>query len=130
MQLHGNETPAYCKALSDYFLIKVFAAGPEFTPERVSEYDVEAIMLDAPDHSGVGGGTGRVSNWSVAASTAERFAKLFLAGGLSADNVAEAIRVVKPYAVDACSRPESAPGRKDHKRVRAFVEAVREAEAK
>jgi phosphoribosylanthranilate isomerase len=53
--------------------------------------------------------------------------KLFLAGGLSPENVAEAIAAVEPYAVDACSSLESAPGRKDASRVRAFVKAVRRA---
>ncbi len=125
LQLHGDESPEYCKTLKDYYLIKVFAAGPEFNPEKLLEYDVDAIMLDALDQGGVGGGTGRLSNWSVAAKTTEVFPKVFLAGGLSAENVGEAIRAVNPYAVDACSRLESAPGRKDHERVRAFVAAVR-----
>lgn len=127
LQLHGDESPEYCKALKDYYLIKVFAAGPEFNPEKVLEYDVDAIMLDAPDQGGLGGGTGRLSNWSVAAKTSAVFPRVFLAGGLSAENVGEAIRAVKPYAVDACSRLESVPGKKVHERMRAFVAAVRQA---
>lgn len=127
LQLHGDESPEYCKALKDYYLIKVFAAGPEFKPERVLDYDIQAIMLDAFDKDGLGGGTGRLSNWSVAAKTTELFPRLFLAGGLSAENVGEAIKLVNPYAVDACSLLENAPGRKDHERVRAFVAAVRKA---
>jgi phosphoribosylanthranilate isomerase len=127
LQLHGNESPEYCKALKDHYLIKVFAAGPEFLPERVLDYDVQAIMLDAYDKGGIGGGTGRLSNWSVAAKTTELFPRLFLAGGLSADNVAQAIELVNPYAVDACSRIEDSPGRKNHERMRAFVAAVRKA---
>jgi phosphoribosylanthranilate isomerase len=63
----------------------------------------------------------------VARETRELFPKLFLAGGLSAENVSDAINEVNPYAVDACSRLESAPGRKDHARMRAFVAAVRAA---
>jgi phosphoribosylanthranilate isomerase len=125
LQLHGDESPEYCKALKDYYLIKAFAPGPELTFERITAYDVQAIMLDALDKGGVGGGTGRLSDWSLAAKTTEFFPKLFLAGGLSAENVAKAIEVVNPYAVDACSLLESAPGRKDHERVRAFVAAVR-----
>jgi phosphoribosylanthranilate isomerase len=125
LQLHGDESPEYCKALNDYYLIKVFAADAEFRPERVLDYDVSAIMLDALDRDGVRGGTGRVSNWSLAAKTTQLFAKLFLAGGLSAENVGEAIERVKPYAVDACSLLENSPGRKDHQRLRAFVAAVR-----
>jgi phosphoribosylanthranilate isomerase len=128
LQLHGNESPEYCESLKDYYLIKVFAAGPEFTPELLVNYDVQAIMLDALDKTGVGGGTGRLSDWSAAATAAQSFPKLFLAGGLSAENVVEAIEVVKPYAVDACSLLESAPGIKDHERVRAFVAAARKAD--
>jgi phosphoribosylanthranilate isomerase len=124
VQLHGNETPEYCKALKSYSLIKVFSAGEKFAPEIVLDYDVQAIMIDAVDKEAFGG-TGKLSNWAVARATRELFPKLFLAGGLSAANVAEAIREVNPYAVDACSRLESAAGRKDHASVRAFVAAVR-----
>jgi phosphoribosylanthranilate isomerase len=126
LQLHGNETPEYCKALKAYYLIKVFSAGDQFAPETVLEYNVHAVMLDALDKNAFGG-TGKLSNWPVARKTRELFPRLFLAGGLSAENVAEAINQVNPYAVDACSRLESAPGRKDHGRVRAFVAAVRSA---
>jgi len=126
LQLHGDESPEYCKALKDYYLIKVFSTRDEFAPEMVLKYDVQAVMLDAVAEK-VFGGTGKLSNWSAAKKTRELFPKLFLAGGLSAENVAEAIKQVKPYAVDACSRLESAPGRKDNDRVRAFVNAVRAA---
>jgi phosphoribosylanthranilate isomerase len=127
LQLHGAESPEYCKALSDYYLIKVFAAGAEFKPEVVLDYDVQAIMLDAFDKRGLEGGTGRLSDWPVAAKTTKLFSRLFLAGGLSAENVGEAIQRVNPYAVDACSLLEDSPGRKDHERMRAFVAAVRKA---
>ena len=126
LQLHGNEPPEYCKALEDYYVIKVFSAGEEFAPDTVLDYDVQAIMLDAVDREKFGG-TGKLSNWALARETRELFPTLFLAGGLSAENVAEAINQVTPYAVDACSRLESVPGRKDHTRMRAFVAAVRAA---
>jgi phosphoribosylanthranilate isomerase len=128
LQLHGNETPEYCKALKTYYLIKVFSAGNKFAPQTVLDYDVWAIMLDAFDNEAFGG-TGKLSDWAVARETRELFPKLFLAGGLSPENVAAAINEVNPYAVDACSRLESAPGRKDHTRLRAFVAAVRAASA-
>lgn len=127
VQLHGDESPEYCKALDDYYRIKVFHAGPEFKPWSVLDYDVHSIMLDAFDEGGIGGGTGRLSNWSVALKTRELFPRVFLAGGLTAENVGEAIKFVKPYGVDACSLLESAPGRKDPERMRAFVAAVRQA---
>jgi Phosphoribosylanthranilate isomerase len=126
LQLHGNETPEYCKALRGHHLIKVFSASDKFAPQTVLDYDVQAIMLDAVDKEAFGG-TGKLSNWAVARETRELVPKLFLAGGLSAENVADAIHQVNPFAVDACSRLESAPGRKDQSRVRAFVAAVRAA---
>jgi phosphoribosylanthranilate isomerase len=126
LQLHGNESPEYCKALKGRYLIKTFGTGDEFNPEDVLDYDVQAIMLDAFDKKTFGG-TGKVSDWSIARKTRELFPKLFLAGGLSSENVAEAIEQVNPYAVDACSALESSPGRKDHERMREFVAAVRAA---
>ena len=130
LQLHGNESPEYCKALAGRYVIKAFAASEQFAPETVLHYVVEAVMLDAFDRKaagGVGGGTGKLSNWSIANRTRELFPKLFLAGGLSPENVAEAIERVRPYAVDACSRLESVPGRKDHARIQAVVAAARAA---
>jgi len=126
LQLHGTESPEYCKSLKGRYLIKAFATGDEFKPETVLDYDVQAIMLDAFDKKAFGG-TGKLSNWVVARKTKDIFPRLFLAGGLSAENVAEAIDQVNPYAVDACSLIESEPGRKDHERLRAFVAAVRRA---
>lgn len=126
LQLHGTESPEYCKAIKGRYLIKVFATGGEFKPETVLDYDVQAIMLDAFDKKRFGG-TGKLSNWSIARKTRDLFPRLFLAGGLSAENVGEAIDRVNPYAVDACTLIECAPGRKDHVRMRAFVAAVRTA---
>ena len=128
LQLHGSESPEYCKALKGRHLIKVFATHAEFTPETVLDYDVQAIMLDAADKRTFGG-TGKISNWSMARQTRELFPRLFLAGGLSAENVGEAIKQVNPYAVDACSLLEVAPGRKDHAKMSAFIAAVRKATA-
>jgi phosphoribosylanthranilate isomerase len=128
LQLHGTESPEYCRALKGRHLIKVFATHAEFAPETVLDYDVQAIMLDAADKRRFGG-TGKVSDWSIARQTRELFPRLFLAGGLSAENVGEAIEQVNPYAVDACSLLEGAPGRKDQAKVRDFIAAVRKATA-
>jgi phosphoribosylanthranilate isomerase len=124
LQLHGDESPDYCVALKDRFVIKVFGVGEKFAPEEPARYDVAAIMLDAFDRK-AWGGTGRVIDWSVARQTRELVPKVFLSGGLSPENVAEAIETVDPYAVDACSSLEFSPGRKDPARVRSFVAAVR-----
>jgi phosphoribosylanthranilate isomerase len=121
VQLHGDETPEYCHKLAGQYVIKVFRAGDGVDVET---YGVDAIMLDTKDDL-LRGGTGRVFDWSIAQRTNDSTPKLFLAGGLSPENVAEAITTVRPYAVDACSSLEERPGRKDHTRVRAFVKAVR-----
>ena len=78
----------------------------------------EAFLLDAPA-PGVHGGTGHTFDWSRVPAVNRR---IVLAGGLDASNVAQAIAIAKPWGVDACSRLESAPGRKDHKKMKEFIE--------
>ena len=124
VQLHGDESPAYCRQLKDRFVIKALAVRDDFVPERVLEYETDAILLDSfAGHAR--GGTGQTFDWEIARRTSLIARKLFLAGGLSVENVAEAVATVKPFAVDACSRLESAPGKKDAVRVRAFMAAAR-----
>lgn len=124
VQLHGDESPAYCHALSDRFVIKALRVGPDFTPENVLAYRTSAILLDAfaPQARG---GTGRVIDWTVARRTRALVPKLFLAGGLTVENIREAIAAAHPYAVDACSGLERAPGRKDARRMQAFIKEVK-----
>lgn len=124
IQLHGDETPDYCRALKDRYVIKALRAGADFSPDGVTEYETQAILLDAFS-AATYGGTGRTVDWSLARRTRELTPRLFLAGGLTPENIAGAIAAVSPYAVDACSGLESAPGRKDAARVRAFISAVR-----
>ena len=121
VQLHGDESPEYCELLKQTFVIKAFSAREDLD---LKAYDVDAIMLDTKDEL-LRGGTGRVFDWSIARRAGNSIPKLFLAGGLSPENVAEAIATVKPYAVDACSSLETTPGKKNHARMRAFVNAVR-----
>ncbi len=128
VQLHGDETPEYCRALDPRYVIKVLRVDENFSPHDATVYQVQAIMLDAFDRE-VRGGTGRVIDWSIAADTRQLVKKLFLSGGLSPENVANAIAAVRPYGVDACSRLESTPGRKDSKRVRSFIAAARSLES-
>lgn len=128
IQLHGDETPEYCRALDPRYVIKVLRVDERFSPQDATVYQTESIMLDAFDRE-MRGGTGRVIDWSIAADTRKLVKKLFLSGGLSPENVANAIAAVRPYGVDACSRLESAPGRKDSKRVRSFIAAARSLES-
>jgi len=122
VQLHGDESPEYCRALNP--VIKNFSVSTSFDIDQISAYEVDAIMLDTKDNR-LHGGTGRVFDWSIAQQVSRIFPKLFLAGGLSPENVREAIEMVQPYAVDACSSLEDKPGIKNHERMRIFVNAVR-----
>jgi len=125
VQLHGDESPAYCQKLKDLFVIRALRVNSDFEPERAARYETEAVLLDGFS-PGAFGGAGQGFDWSVAKRTRQLVAKLFLAGGLNANNVAAAIESVQPYAVDACSGLESIPGRKDMAKVRAFINATLE----
>jgi len=124
VQLHGDETPAYCRALKGRMIIKALRAGHEFAPLSATEYETDAILLDAFDAS-ERGGTGRTLDWELARKVRELVPKLFLAGGLSPENISQAIATVGPYAVDACSLLEDTPGHKNHERLRAFIRAAK-----
>ena len=129
VQLHGDETPEFTSVVAvktGRSVIKAFRVSPDFTVSDLLEYETTAILLDAfsaDQH----GGTGKVFNWDIAREVAEAGRKLYLAGGLSAENVANAIAAVRPFAVDACSLLESEPGLKDHDKVAAFIVAAKEA---
>jgi phosphoribosylanthranilate isomerase len=128
VQLHGDETIEFCEnlklLLNGRFLIKVLRVTDTFAPRDLQQYQADAIMLDA-FHRALRGGTGQVIDWSLARSAGGLVPRLFLAGGLSPENVARAIAQVHPYAVDACSSLEASPGQKDAQRMNAFVQAVR-----
>lgn len=128
LQLHGDESPEYCKRLREkgHSVIKVFQTGAAFTLERILTYDLQFIMLDAGGTS-TRGGTGQLSDWGQAQQARLINPTCFLAGGLSPENVVAAIEEVEPFVVDACSLLERAPGRKDHAKVVDFVAAVRRA---
>jgi len=110
-QLHGDEDADYCRQVGAERVIKVLRTGETFDPRSVLGFPAAAILLDTYDAK-LYGGTGRTANWA-AAREAARLTKVFLAGGLGPENIAEAIRTVKPYAVDVNSGVESVPGRKD-----------------
>ena len=128
VQLHGDETGEYCRELKQRapqrFVIKVVRSNGTIDFPGLSPYFTDAFMLDAYDQE-LRGGTGQTSDWTFAREAAGQLPRLFLAGGLSPENVAEAISMVRPYAVDACSALELSPGKKDHARMKEFVAAVR-----
>ncbi|HEV2882346.1 MAG TPA: phosphoribosylanthranilate isomerase [Pyrinomonadaceae bacterium] len=127
VQLHGDESPEYCAAMGGHEVIKALRVGKDFAPEAATAYPAQSILLDAYDPR-ARGGTGETFDWTLARQTREVVAQLYLAGGLTPENVAGAIAAVAPYAVDVCSGVELAPGQKDAARVRAFVAAVRACE--
>jgi len=128
LQLHGDESAEYCAALKTkgFQVMKAFNSGENFSARLIGDYDVDLVMVDAAA-GGVRGGTGQLSDWSQARQARELFPEIFLAGGLSPENVSAAITAVQPFGVDACSSLERVPGKKDHARVAAFVTAVRAA---
>lgn len=99
---------------------KVHRATPDFSAASLDDREAEAFLLDTPSGS-LHGGTGQTFDWTRARIAGKR---IIIAGGLGPDNVAGAIRACRPWGVDACSRLESSPGRKDPAKVRAFVAAA------
>ena len=124
IQLHGDESPDFCRTMENRYVIKALAAGADFDMQRALDYEVDAILLDTK-HGTLRGGTGRVFDWSIAFEARRLVPKLYLAGGLGIDNIEDAIKSVDPFAVDACSALEETPGKKNHERMRAFVKAIR-----
>ena len=124
LQLHGDESPEFCAALAPHFVIKVFSAATEFREEDIQKYKVPAVMLDAGNKK-IRGGTGQTIDWSIATRVRQVVPRLFLAGGLSPENICDAIETVNPYAVDACSLLEHSPREKNHELMRSFVKHAR-----
>ena len=118
VQLHGDETPEYAATVSRPVMKAVSVGRDEarIWPSRVR------LLLDVHD-TVVRGGTGRTIDWAAAADLAAR-REVLLAGGLTPDNVADAVARVRPFGIDVSSGVERAPGIKDHERLRALFEAV------
>jgi phosphoribosylanthranilate isomerase len=127
-QLHGEEAENYAEFLSPYPVVKAVRVGEDFQEKMLAPHrQARAIHLDTYVE-GLLGGTGKRFDTRIAAGLAKRGWRVIVAGGLTPENVAEVVRAVRPYGVDVSSGVESAPGRKDHARVRAFVAAVRAAD--
>ena len=122
VQLHGEESPQYCAELK-LPVLKGIRVRTREDVANLPAYRVDAILLDAYVE-GMAGGTGTTFDWSLAVE-AKAWGPIILAGGLTPDNVAEAISRVRPYGVDVSSGVESSPGVKDHAKVKAFVETVK-----
>jgi phosphoribosylanthranilate isomerase len=130
LQLHGSEAPEFCRELAGQGVpfAKALPVVDAYSLADVQSFHTNWIVLDSAK-AGVFGGSGTRFDWQLARDLTESQTHLnvVLAGGLMPDNVAEAIRVVRPFGVDVTTGVESSPGRKDHARLRAFIDAAREA---
>ena len=121
-QLHGEEPPEFVNALLPC-AYKALGVEDGSVIDQARGYPGEQLLLDA-SVPGLRGGTGRTFDWAIAAEVAKE-RKLTLAGGLTPDNVAEAVLAVRPFRVDVASGVESAPGRKDPRLVERFIETAK-----
>ena len=122
VQLHGNEDARYCRAVKSPVIKALRVAGAKDL-EKVDEFDVSAYLLDARV-DGLLGGSGQTFPWEVARQFCSS-RRVFVAGGLTPDNVGDAVRMLTPYGVDTASGVESEPGIKDPELVEEFVRAAR-----
>lgn len=118
VQLHGDETPEYC-GMVERRVIKAFRIKDITSLDPIRDYRVAGHLLDAWSPAAYGG-TGVTFNWEIA-KVAEKYAPVILAGGLTPDNVRQAVERVAPYAVDVSGGVEAAPGKKDIGKVREFI---------
>lgn len=127
-QLHGDEPPGIVSEVTRTVpVIKAFRVGADFPLSTLDKYhDAFGFLLDGT-RTGQFGGTGASADWNVARRAVAAH-RIILAGGLTPENVGAAIRSVRPYAVDVASGVESKPGKKDHARLKEFIDEVRRAE--
>ena len=122
VQLHGDESPAFCKKIRRR-VIKAIRVKDIQSLKKLSDYPVSSFLLDTFSEDQYGG-TGKVFDWNLA-YPAKKYGPIILAGGLTPNNVRQAIQRIRPYGVDVCSGVESQPGIKDHKKMKAFLKNVK-----
>jgi phosphoribosylanthranilate isomerase len=125
IQLHGRETPAFCRQVTQP-VIKAFRMKNAASLGQLPSYRVSAYLLDAYVEGALPGGTGTPFSWELA-TQARAYGRVILAGGLTPDNVEAAIEKTHPYGVDVSTGVECTPGIKDHRKVREFITRARAA---
>ena len=124
VQLHGDESPEFCKKLGGK-IIKALRLSQQKDLELIAHYENVLWLVDSKTEKY--GGSGKSPDWLLAKKAKERAGRIILAGGLNPDNIEKAIGEVEPWAVDVASGVESAPGIKDPKKLKKFFEAVKNA---
>lgn len=127
LQFHGEEGFDFCRQFG-LMTIKAFRVRDAASLDQLDDCPTDAWLLDSAE-PGRHGGTGKKFDWDLAARAVQRGRPIFLAGGLTPENVAEAVSQVRPFAVDASSGVESSPGRKDPRKVSAFIRNAKQAAA-
>lgn len=122
IQLHGDESPEFCMMIP-HKLIRAIRIKAKIDRDEVELYPVQAILFDTHSEDNYGG-TGRSFNWDILRNL-DISKKIILSGGLTPENVCQALEVAKPYGVDVSSGVEHSPGKKNHTKLRKFIEAVR-----
>jgi phosphoribosylanthranilate isomerase len=125
IQLHGNETPNFCRSIPR----RVIKAFPIATPEDleiIAQYQgfVSSILLDTKVQN-MEGGTGKIFDWGLAIKAKSYEIPLILAGGINAQNIKKAKQLVNPYAVDLSSSVESSPGKKDYNKMKEIIDLAK-----
>lgn len=125
LQLHGDESPAYCRQFPQNRIIKALELTTPEDLQKASAYEAAAILVDRR-FTGLYGGTGQTANWELAGRLTR---PLILSGGLNEDNVVEGIRKVRPVALDINSGVEISPGKKDSKKIERIMKIIKTADA-
>jgi phosphoribosylanthranilate isomerase len=122
VQFHGDEDLGYCERFAGRY-IRAVRVGSEADLEILPRYSTDTVLLDTPSEGY--GGSGRTFSWALARAAHVHGKRIILAGGLTPENVAQAVAAAAPWAVDVAGGVESAPGLKDHDKLRRFVEAAK-----
>ena len=121
VQLHGEESPGFCQAFGSR-AIKVMRIRNSDSLQLLGNYPVKTFLLDTYTEERYGG-TGQTFDWSLAIK-AKEYGRIILSGGLTPENISEAIRMVSPYGVDVSSGVEKSPGKKDHMKIEQLMENI------